>query len=49
VAEDKDSIVDPVTTAGEIVTTVSVNPEDSTAINVSLADDVTLAETLMAI
>ncbi|GKA63807.1 hypothetical protein Tco_0763413, partial [Tanacetum coccineum] len=49
VAEDKDSIVDPVTTAGEIVTTISVNPEDSTAINVSLADDVTLAETLMAI
>ncbi|GJR04054.1 hypothetical protein Tco_0527038 [Tanacetum coccineum] len=48
-AEDKDSTADPVTTAGETVTTVSVNPEDSTAVDVSLADDVTLAETLMAI
>ncbi|GJU74255.1 integrase, catalytic region, zinc finger, CCHC-type containing protein [Tanacetum coccineum] len=37
------------TTAGEIVTTVSVNPKDSTAVDVSLADDVTLAKTLMAI
>ncbi|GJW80533.1 hypothetical protein Tco_0144508 [Tanacetum coccineum] len=37
-AKDKDSTADPVTTAGEIVTTASVNP-----------DDVTLAETLMAI
>ncbi|GJT52107.1 hypothetical protein Tco_0978264 [Tanacetum coccineum] len=33
----------------EKVTTVSVNPEDSTAVDVSLADDVTLAETLMEI
>ncbi|GJU66979.1 hypothetical protein Tco_1253238 [Tanacetum coccineum] len=67
VVEDKDSIVDPVTTAGETVTTAgetvtttSVNPEDSTAIDVSVGsptrlvndsttDDVTLAETLMAI
>ncbi|GJW11758.1 hypothetical protein Tco_1577585 [Tanacetum coccineum] len=60
VVEDKDSIVDPVTTAGETVTTTSVNPEDSTAIDVSVGsptrlvndstiDDVTLAETLMAI
>ncbi|GKB13802.1 hypothetical protein Tco_0847725 [Tanacetum coccineum] len=48
-AEDKDSTADPVTTAGETVTTVSVNPEDSTAVDVSLADDVTLAEILMAI
>ncbi|GJT52102.1 gag-pol polyprotein [Tanacetum coccineum] len=48
-AEDTYSIVDPVTTAGEIVTTVSVNPKDSTAVDVSLADDVTLAKTLMAI
>ncbi|GJS59454.1 hypothetical protein Tco_0654238 [Tanacetum coccineum] len=47
--EDKDSIVDPVTTAGETVTTANVNPEDSTAVDVSVADDVTLAETLMAI
>ncbi|GKC80908.1 hypothetical protein Tco_1136625 [Tanacetum coccineum] len=37
-AEDKDSTADPVTTAGETVTTASVNP-----------DDVTLAKTLMAI
>ncbi|GJX99828.1 hypothetical protein Tco_0356847 [Tanacetum coccineum] len=60
VVEDKDNIVDPVTTAGETVTTTSVNPEDSTAIDVSVGsptrlvnysttDDVTLAETLMAI
>ncbi|GJU08368.1 hypothetical protein Tco_1124798 [Tanacetum coccineum] len=60
VVEDKDSIVDPVTTAGETVTTTSVNPEDSTAIDVSVGsptrlvndsttDDVTLAETLMAV
>ncbi|GJX99827.1 ribonuclease H-like domain-containing protein [Tanacetum coccineum] len=67
VVKDKDSIVDPVTTAGETVTTAgetvtttSVNPEDSTAIDVSVGsptrlvndstiDDVTLAETLMAI
>ncbi|GJV12129.1 hypothetical protein Tco_1353670 [Tanacetum coccineum] len=47
--EDKDSTVDPVTTAGETVTIVSVNLEDSTAVDVSLADDVTLAETLMEI
>ncbi|GJU69926.1 putative ribonuclease H-like domain-containing protein [Tanacetum coccineum] len=37
-AEDKDSTADLVTTAGEIVTTASVN-----------LDDITLAETLMAI
>ncbi|GJU83424.1 putative ribonuclease H-like domain-containing protein [Tanacetum coccineum] len=37
-AEDKNSTADPVTTAGEIVTTASVNPYD-----------VTLAKTLMAI
>ncbi|GKA39972.1 hypothetical protein Tco_0732565 [Tanacetum coccineum] len=48
-AEDKDSTADPVTTAGETVTTVSVNPEDSTGVDVSLTDDVTLAKTLMAI
>ncbi|GJZ55247.1 hypothetical protein Tco_0610440, partial [Tanacetum coccineum] len=48
-AEDKDSTVDPVTTAGEIVTTASVNPEDSTAVDASLADDVTFVETLIAI
>ncbi|GKF59635.1 hypothetical protein Tco_0176421, partial [Tanacetum coccineum] len=40
-AEDKDSTANPVTTAGETVTTVSVNPEDSTVVDVSLADDVT--------
>ncbi|GKA49714.1 hypothetical protein Tco_0742787 [Tanacetum coccineum] len=39
-AEDKDSTADPVTTGGETVTTV---------VDVSVADDVTLAETLMAI
>ncbi|GKC34564.1 hypothetical protein Tco_1046948, partial [Tanacetum coccineum] len=39
-AEDKDSTANPVTTAGETVTT---------AIDVSVVDDVTLAETLMAI
>ncbi|GKD82350.1 hypothetical protein Tco_1349189, partial [Tanacetum coccineum] len=48
-AEDKDSTADPVTTTGEIVTTASVNPEDSTAVDASLADDVTFAETLIAI
>ncbi|GKG65419.1 hypothetical protein Tco_0675268, partial [Tanacetum coccineum] len=32
-AEDKDSTADPVTTAGETVTTVSVNLEDSTAVD----------------
>ncbi|GKA84450.1 hypothetical protein Tco_0806045 [Tanacetum coccineum] len=59
-AKDKDSTVDPVTTVGETVTTASVNPEDSTAVDVSVGshirlvddsttDDVTLAETLMAI
>ncbi|GJW43845.1 hypothetical protein Tco_0072644 [Tanacetum coccineum] len=39
-AKDKDSTVDPVTIAGEIVTTV---------VDVSVADDVTLVEILMAI
>ncbi|GJW11192.1 retrovirus-related pol polyprotein from transposon TNT 1-94 [Tanacetum coccineum] len=48
-AEDKDSTADLVTTAGETVTTISVNPEDNTVVDVSLADDVTLAKTLMAI
>ncbi|GJV26239.1 putative ribonuclease H-like domain-containing protein [Tanacetum coccineum] len=59
-AEDKDSTADPVTTIGETVTTDSVNPEDSTAVDVSVGsptrlvddsttNDVTLAETLMAI
>ncbi|GJW29860.1 hypothetical protein Tco_0046735 [Tanacetum coccineum] len=48
-AEDKDSTADPVATAGEIITTINVNLEDSTAVDVSPADDVTLAETLMAI
>ncbi|GJZ42269.1 hypothetical protein Tco_0589155 [Tanacetum coccineum] len=48
-AEDKDSTADPVTTAGETITTVSVNPEDSIVVDVSLADNVTLTETLMAI
>ncbi|GJT58257.1 hypothetical protein Tco_0993311 [Tanacetum coccineum] len=47
--EDKDSTADPVTTTSETITTVSVNPKDSTAVDVSLADNVTLAETLMAI
>ncbi|GJV21553.1 hypothetical protein Tco_1370573, partial [Tanacetum coccineum] len=33
-AEDKDSTVDPVTTAGETVTTANVNPEDSIVVDV---------------
>ncbi|GJR93489.1 hypothetical protein Tco_0265663 [Tanacetum coccineum] len=41
-AKDKDSTVDPVTTIGETVTTVSVNLEDSAAVDVSLADYATL-------
>ncbi|GJR92876.1 hypothetical protein Tco_0265050 [Tanacetum coccineum] len=48
-AKDKDSTDDPVTTAGEAVTTTNVNPKDSIAVDVSVTDDVTLAETLMAI
>ncbi|GJY51554.1 hypothetical protein Tco_0442401 [Tanacetum coccineum] len=48
-AEDKDSTADPVTTAGKTITTANVNPEYSIAVDVSVADDVTLAETLMAI
>ncbi|GJR86626.1 putative ribonuclease H-like domain-containing protein [Tanacetum coccineum] len=44
-----DSTADPVTTTSETITTVSVNPKDSTAVDVSLADNVTLAEPCMAI
>ncbi|GKF06523.1 hypothetical protein Tco_0037191, partial [Tanacetum coccineum] len=44
---DKDSTADPVTTAGEIVTTAGETV--TTAGDVSVADDVTLAETLVAI